>query len=122
MTPEDIEKNKQENERIFKLPKRFLEDARILIREGNIVFAFYTGDGTETFVLTPHSAKRISGLLAHQITNYESTFAVIPASWTPASMQSPIQPADLQNPPQDSGAGNPPPPEPKDPNKPKEKK
>ncbi len=105
MTPEEIEKNKQENDKILKATKRFIDDTRTLIAEGSIVFGFYFGEMPESFVMTPQHAKRLSMILAHQIANYESVFGPIAASWTPPNVQSPIQPSDLQDPPQDSSAG-----------------
>ncbi len=106
MTPEE-EKNNQEIVKIFSSSKKFCENARVLIGEGQIIISLYSA-GTpepENFVLTPHHAKRLSQLFSFQIQNYETNNGTIPTSWVPPAIQSPIQTNDLTPPPQDSEAG-----------------
>lgn len=106
MTPEEEQKKRNDEElaHVMRSPKRFAENARVVYLEGHLVLALYVGDAPpELYALTPHHAKRLSQLFAHQVKNYEIQQGVIPTNLD-LSVPSPLSQEDLKKPDSDESA------------------
>jgi hypothetical protein len=78
-----------------KIPKQFCENVVAGHSQENFVLLLSVGETASAYALTPQHMKRLVQSLSHQVSEYEKTYGVIQATWSPG-IQSPLQSKDIK--------------------------
>jgi hypothetical protein len=79
---------------LTKAPKQFTDNINIGFTNEFFLMAIASGEAGIVYALTPGHAKRLSQMLAHNVSNFEKQFGEIKAEWS-ENIPSPIQWSDL---------------------------